>query len=209
MTTFNSLNNPRTFSQNYSYSPLNIEKSDLIRLVLRLLSMAFIGSVLGFAGMQINNAHAVSSFSEFRVAAGLQTMSAIELTRSIQATGKTVYWLGDRQVNSFSNNTLTTGLDQISYRQGELGELPINQFQVIVKTYQSAVDHDRRLHPLLSGEERTITLSNGASLTYNQDSTDKATVKFSDKPQVVELQYPTSQPLPILINDAASLVTIA
>jgi hypothetical protein len=192
----------------YPPSPFLEEEAAPFSFGWLLLVGAVIGSLLVFGGVQVANSRDPATSKQIVVASGAQTMSAHELIQSVKAKGRTVYWLNARQGDSYLNNSSTSGIDHISYRPEGSNISNLNQFDVMIGTYRDYSTYLAQPHPFLGALGRTVTLSNGGTLTYNQMSPDRALVAFPDKPEIVVLNYPTTQGLSTLINDAQKLVPI-
>jgi hypothetical protein len=178
------------------------------RLGSVLLAGAVFGSVLVFAGVQVANSHPPATLAQSVVASEAQSMSAAELIQNVKAKNRTVYWLTAKQGDSYSASSSTGGVDQISYRLAGSDISNLNQFDVMIGTYQDYSTYDAQLHQLLGSNGRTLNLSKGITLTYNQASPVRAIVTFSDRPEIIEINYPASQAVPTLINDAQNLAPI-
>lgn len=191
--------------------PNGSAQEDAAPLGLRwLLSMgAILGSLLVFVGLQVADSHAPVAINEVMVSSGVQTMSATELIQTVKAENRTVYWLSSKLGDSYSNSSLTDGVDQISYRPVGSNVSDLNQFDVMVGTYKDFSTYDAQPHPLLGANSRSIDLGGGTTLTYSTASPNRAIVAFASSPEIVVLNYPAVQPVPTLINDAQNLVTIS
>lgn len=174
-----------------------------------LLIGAIVGSIVVFTGLQVADSHLPATITEVAVSSGVQTMSAAELIQSIKAENRTVYWLGSKQEDSYTNSSSANGLNQITYRPVGASVSNLNQFDVIVGTYRDYSTYDATPHPLLGANGRTTTLTSGATLTYNAASPIQAVVQFPNKAEVVVLNYPANQAVPTLINDAENLVPVS
>lgn len=174
-----------------------------------LLIGAIVGSLVVFTGLQVADSHAPATVSKVAVSSGVQTMSAAELIQSIKAENRTVYWLGSKQEDSYTNSSSVNGLDQVTYRAVGANVSNLNQFDVIVGTYRDYSTYDATPHPLLGANGRTTTLTSGATITYNAASPNRAVVQFPNKAEVVVLNYPANQAVPTIINNAETLVPIS
>lgn len=174
-----------------------------------LLISAIVGSIVVFTGLQVADSHAPATLSERSVSSGVESMSAAELIQSIKAENRTVYWLNAKQGDSYANESSANGIDQITYRPAGADVSDLAQFDVIVGTYKDYSTYDAHPHPLLGANGRTTTLTSGATVTYNSALPNQAVVQFPDKPEVVVINYPATQAVPALINDAESLVPIS
>lgn len=174
-----------------------------------LLIGAIVTSLLAFTGLQVAQSHAPATVGQLEVASGVQSMSAAELVHAIKAGKRTVYWLNLRQGDSYTSSSSANGIDQIFYRPEGTHASDLNQFDVNVGTYRDYSSYDAQPHPFLGANGRTITLTSGATLTYNAASPNQAVVQFPDKPEVVVINYPVIQAVPTIINEAESLVPIS
>ena len=174
-----------------------------------LLIGAIVSSLVGFTGLQVAESHAPATVTEVTVSSGVQTMSAAELIQTIKTENRTVYWLNSKQGESYTNSSSANGIDQIFYRPVGSSASDLKQFDVNVGTYRDYSTYDAQPHPFLGANGRTITLPSGATVTYNTASPNQAVVQFSNKPEVVVLNYPATQTVPTIINDAESLVPIS
>lgn len=197
--------------ESFSYPPSPfIEEAPAPRsFVSRLIGGAVLGSILVFTGVQVASSHAPATQNQVAVVSGVQTMSAGELIQNVKSQGKSVYWINTRAGDSYSESSATLGVHQIFYRAEGSDASLLNQFDVMIGTYQDQATYDAQPHPFLSGESSTLNLSTGATLTYNQTASNRAIVTFPDKPEIIVLNYPTTQAVPIMINDAESLVLIS
>lgn len=186
-----------------------VEEVSPRRLGWPLFLGAILGSLLVFVGLQVADSHAPAAINEASVTSGVQTMSAAELIQTVEERNQTVFWLGPKLRNSYSNTSLVDGVNQISYRAVGSNTSDLNRFEVMVSTYRDFSTYDSHPHPLIGANGRNIDLGDGTSLTYNTDSPYWAFVTFSVRPEIVVLTYPAVQPVPTLINDAQNLVTIS
>lgn len=169
------------------------------------LVTAIVGSIVIFTGLQVADSHIPAAISQPAVATGLQNMSATELIQSVGSENRTVYWLNSKPGDSYINISLANGIDQVIYRPEGADAA---QFDVIVETYASYSLYESQPHPLLGANGRTTTLDSGATVTYNSVAPHRAVVQFPTEPQVVVINYPTTQAIPTIINDATNLVPI-
>ncbi len=174
-----------------------------------LLIGSIIGSLFIFTGLQVAQSHAPATVNQVAVSSGVQSMSAAELVQTIKAENRTVYWLNARQGDSYTNSSSANGIDQIFYSPVGTRASDLNNFDVNVSTYRDVATYDSQPHPFLGANGRTITLSSGATVTYNTASPNQAVVQFSNHPEVVVLNYPATQTVPTIINDAETLVPIS
>lgn len=189
--------------------PLYYEEESRFFSLARLgLITAIVGSIVVFTGLQVADSHAPAAISATTVASGVQTMSAAELVQTINKENRTVYWLDSKPGDSYTNNSSDQGIDQIIYHPEGADITNLNQFDVIVETYADYALFDSQPHPLLGANERSTTLANGATVTYNVASPDQAVVQFINKAQVVVLNYPAAQAVPTIINDASRLIPV-
>jgi hypothetical protein len=204
------LENNLPLDESFSYppSPLIEEEQGSLGFGRLLMIGTILGSLLVFTGWQVADSHAPAAPEEVTVASGVQTMSAAELIQSIKVNNKTAYWLNAKPGDSYSDNSSTEGVDQISYRPEGSNISNLNQYDVMIGTYRDFSTYDAQPHLLLGANGRTVTLSNGATLTYNQMSPERALVAFPDQAEIVVINYPTTQTVPTLINDAENLVQI-
>jgi hypothetical protein len=193
----------------YPPSPFLEDEREPLQLIWLLLIGAVLGSLLVFTGFQVADSHAPAASNQISVASGAQTMSATELIQYIKARKHSVYWLNLKQGDSYSDNSSINGIDKISYHPEGSTIADLNQFDVVIGTYRDISTYNAQPHPFLGADGRTFTLSNGATLTYNQLSSNLALVAFPDRPEIVVLNYPATQAVPTLINDAQNLVPIA
>lgn len=112
-------------------------------------------------------------------------MSATELIQTVKAGNRTVYWLSSKLGDSYSNSSLTDGVDQISYRPVGSNVSDLNQFDVMVGTYKDFSTYDDQPHPLLGANSRSIDLGCGTTLTYSTASPNRAIVAFASSPEIV------------------------
>lgn len=140
---------------------------------------------------------------------GKQTMSTAQLIDSIKAEKLSVYWLNVKQGFSYSEASSTAGVEEIAYYPVGSTISNVNQFEVKVATYRDLALYNSQPHPLLGANGRTITLNNGATLSYDQMSPNQSLVAFPDKVQVVVIYYPANQALTTLIDDANNLALVA
>lgn len=196
--------------EDFSYPPSPfIEEAPAPRsFVPRLIGGAVLGVLLVFTGVQIASSHAPAVQNQVAVVTGVQTMSAAELIQNVKAQRHSVYWLNSRAGDSYSDNASTVGVDQIFYHPEGSDASLLNQFDVMIGTYQNQSVYDAQPHPFVSGESTSLNLSTGATLTYNQTSINRGIVTFPDKPEIVVLNYPAAQAVPTLISDAQALVLI-
>lgn len=173
-----------------------------------LLIGSIVGSLFIFTGLQVAQSHAPATVNRVAVSSGVQSMSAAELVQTIKAENRTVYWLKAKQGDSYTNSSSANGIDQIFYQPVGTHASDLNQFDVNVGTYRDFSTYDAQPHPFLGVNGRTITLPSGATVTYNTASPNQAVVQFSNTPEVVVLNYPGTQTVPTIINDAESLVPI-
>jgi hypothetical protein len=110
---------------------------------------------------------------------------------------------------SYTNNALTDGVDQITYRPEGSDISNLRLFHVIIGTYRDYSNYEAQPHTFMGTNSGTLSLNNGATLTYDQASPDRIVIAFSDRPEIVVLNYPMAQALPTLITDAQNLVPIA
>ena len=184
------------------------EESRFLSFARMGLITAIVGSMIVFTGLQVADSHAPAVVSQASVATGIQSMSATELIQSIKKGNHTVYWLDAKPGDTYTNNSTAQGIDQVIYRPEGADVTNLNQFDVIVETYANYLLYDNRPHPLLGANERSTTLANGATVTYNVASADQAVVIFPNKPEVVVINYPAVQTVPTIINDASRLSPI-
>jgi len=173
-----------------------------------LLIGSIIGSLFIFTGLQVAQSHAPATVNQVAVSSGVQSMSAAELVQTIKAENRTVYWLNSKQGDSYTNSSSANGIDQIFYRPVGSNPSDLNQFDVNVGTYRDYSTYEAQPHPFLGANGRTITLPSGATVTYNTASPNQAVVQFSNKPEIVVINYPATQTVPTIINDAENLVPI-
>lgn len=174
-----------------------------------LLIGSIIGSLFIFTGLQVAQSHAPATVNQVAVSSGVQSMSAAELVQTIKAENRTVYWLNAKQGDSYTNSSSANGIDQIFYSPVGTRASDLNHFDVNVGTYRDVATYDSQPHPFLGANGRAITLSSGATVTYNTASPNQAVVQFSNHPEVVVLNYPATQTVPTIINDAETLVPIS
>jgi hypothetical protein len=173
-----------------------------------LLIGSIIGSLFIFTGLQVAQSHAPATVNQVAVSSGVQSMSAAELVQTIKAENRTVYWLNSKQGDSYTNSSSANGIDQIFYRPVGSNPSDLNQFDVNVGTYRDYSTYEAQPHPFLGANGRTITLPSGATVTYNTASPNQAVVQFFNKPEIVVINYPATQTVPTIINDAENLVPI-
>ena len=190
-------------SLSYPPSPFLEEEREPPRLAWLLLVGAVLGSILVFTGFQVADSHAPASLNHIVVTSGMPTMSATELIQYVKTKNHTVYWLNAKQGDSYSDNSSVGGVDKISYHPEGSNIADLSQFDVIIGTYQDISTYDAQPHPFLGANGRTFTLSNGATLTYNQMSPNLALIAFPDKPEIVVLNYPATQAVPTLSRSVA------
>jgi hypothetical protein len=174
-----------------------------------LLIGSIIGSLLIFSGLQVAQSHAPATARQVAVASGVQFMSAAELIQSIKTENRKVFWLNSKQGDSYTNSTSAIGIDQVFYRPVGSNASNLNQFDVNVSTYRDYSTYEAQPHPFLGANGRTIALASGATVTYNSALPNQAVVQFPNAPEVVVLNYPANQAVPMIINDAERLVPIS
>lgn len=174
-----------------------------------LLIGTILGSLFIFTGLQVAQSHAPATVNQVAVSSGVQSMSAAELVQTIKAENRTVYWLNLKQGDSYTISSSANGIDQIFYRPVGTRASDLNHFDVNVGTYRDYSTYDAQPHPFLGANGRTITLPSGSTVTYNTASPNQAVVQFSNKPEVVVLNYPATQTVPTIINDAETLIPIS
>lgn len=189
--------------------PLYYEEESRILSFARLgLITAIVGSMVVFTGLQVANSHVPAAVSQTTVATGVETMSAAELIQSVSKENRTVYWLDSKPGDTYTNKSSAQGIDQVIYRPEGADVTSLRQFDVSIATYGNYSLYDSQPHPLLGANERSNTVANGATVTYNVASTNQAVVQFPNKPEVVVLNYPADQAVPTILNDASRLIPI-
>jgi nitrate reductase NapE component len=173
-----------------------------------LLLNILLWPILVFVGLQVSASHSPGALKSLMTSAGVQSMTANQLVATVKHQGRTVFWLNAKQGDSYSNSSSTPGVDHISYRPAGSNISNLNQFDVMIGTYRDFSTYLAQPHPFLGVLGRTVTLSTGGTLTYNQKSPNRAIVAFAAKPEIVVLDYPSTQGLSTLINDAQNLVPI-
>jgi hypothetical protein len=173
-----------------------------------LLIGSIIGSLFIFTGLQVAQSHAPATVNQVAVSSGIQSMSAAELVQTIKAENRTVYWLNSKQGDSYTNSSSANGIDQIFYRPVGSNASDLSQFDVSIGTYRDYSTYEAQPHPFLGANGRTITLPSGATVTYNTASPNQAVVQFSNKPEIVVINYPATQTVPTIMSDAENLVPI-
>ncbi len=184
------------------------EESRTVRYGKLILFTSIIGSLVAFTGLQVADSHAPATVNQATVTSGIQSMSAAELIQSVKSENRNVYWLSSKRGDSYTNDSSANGIDQVTYRPAGANLSDLNAFDVIVATYKDYSTYDAQPHPLLGANGRSVTLANGATVTFNSASPNQAVVQFPDKSEVVVLNYPAVQAVPTIINDAGNLVLI-
>jgi CheY-like chemotaxis protein len=184
-------------------APIRVGRFLIIAAVI--LGTFIVSAILG---LQLSNSHAPAAHSVV-AASGTRPMSATGLIQNVPTKNGKVYWLNVKQGDTYSVNSVVPGVDQITYLPKGSNISKLNQFDVVIGTYRDISTYNAQPHPFLGANGRTVTLSNGSTLSYNQMSPDRAVVSFPNKSELVVLNYPTTQTLPTLIKDAQNLVPIA
>lgn len=189
--------------------PLFEEEEPRRRLGSLLLVGSIVASMLIFTGLQVADSHAPATENEVTVNSGIQTMSAAELIQAVNSEHKTIYWLGPVSGDVYTNSNTMEGVNQIAYHPKSSLVSNQNLFDVSVGTFSNLAAYDARPHQFFGDNAITVTLKNGAAVTYNKLLTDQAVVIFPGKPEVIVLDYPAAQTVPMIFSDAQNLVPIS
>ncbi len=189
--------------------PLFDEQEPPRKLGPFLLVGAIVAMMLIFTGLQVADSHAPATENEASVTSGVQSMSAAELIQSVNSGKGTAYWLGPKSGDVYTNSTAIDGVDQVAYHPESSPVTSQDQFDVSVSTFRNLATYNVRPHQFFGDNAITVTLKNGAAVTYNKSLPNQAIVIFPGKPQVIVLDYQAVQAVPRILDDAQNLVLIS
>ncbi len=177
--------------------------------LLLLLAVILLSPLLVYGGMQIDKSHPPQVLQALVSTSGVQMMTAEELTASVAAEKRTVYWMGPITGDKYVDNSAKNGIDQISYLSANVTHLDTSEFDLRVTTYGNQHLYDAQPHSPASKAEKTATNSFGTQVKYDPTNPNQAIVRFASKPQIIVIDYPTAQSEASIVDNAQILVRLA
>jgi len=173
-----------------------------------VLANIFITPLLVYAGFQIVNSHPPTVLNALMISSGSQTISAADLVTLVRSEHKLAYWISPVAGDSYSNNSTEEGVNSVSYMPSGMRPKDLSQVSLTIKTYKDIAVYNKQLQPLAGPNETVITTANGTNVEYDEGLPNRMIVSFPRKPEIVVVQYPTTQNVTILMRDAANLTPI-
>lgn len=178
------------------------------RFLWFVLVNIILSPLLVYAGFQIVNSHPPMVLNALMISSGSQTISAADLVTLVKSEHKLAYWINPVAGDSYSNNSTAEGVNSISYMPSGARPKDLIQVSLTIKTYKDIAVYNEQLRPLAGPNETVITAANGTNVEYNEGLPDRMIVSFPRKPEIVVVQYPTTQNVTVFMRDAASLTLI-
>lgn len=179
-----------------------------LRFLLLLLTVLVVSPLLVYGGIQVIHSHPPQILEALVTTSGVQMMSTQELTVSVAAEKRTVYWLGPITGDKYIDNIAKTGIDQISYLPENSTRPDSGQFDLRVTTYGNQDIYKAQPHLAAGGAEKTVTNAFGTKVQYDPALPNRTIVQFGSKPEIVVIDYPTFQSESSLIDTAQTLAKI-
>ena len=176
--------------------------------ILLLIAIVIMSPFLVYGGMQILKSHPPQVLKVLVSTSGVQMMSTEELTTSVAAENRTVYWLGPITGDKYVDNSAKNGIDQISYLAENVTHLDTSQFDLRVTTYGNQSLYDAQPHPRAGKTEKTVTNTFGTQVTFDPANPNQAIVRFALKPEIIVVDYPTAQSEATITDNAQTLVRL-
>lgn len=164
--------------------------------------------VVVYVGLQISASHSPQIVQDLMKTSGVQTMTAEQLIATVTSQGRPVFWLNRMTGDMYSDNTSVNGIDVISYLPSNANPGYLNQLDLVVKTYRDSNLYNMQLHPLAGGSGTVVENVGNVSVTYSPASPDHSIIAFTDRPQIVTIDYPSFKKVSTLVMDAQNLEPI-
>jgi len=173
-----------------------------------LLVNTLLAPILVYANFQIVPSQASTVFNALMVSSGAKTLSADNLVTLVKSNNRLTYWIKSVPGDMYSNNSTQDGVNSISYIPSNAKLSDLRQVDLTVKTYKNFAIYTSQLQPLVGPNETMVTTATGTIVEFNKGFSDRMIVSFTKKPEIVVVQYPTTQDVTTLMRDARSLVPI-
>jgi hypothetical protein len=173
-----------------------------------LLLNIILWPVLVFVGLQISASHSPGAVKLLMTSTGVQSMTADQLVATVKNQGRSVFWLNPISDDTYSDTTVTSGVDMISYRPEGTVSQNVDQSDLVIKTYRDSASYDARFHHVEESALLSVETLRGIKISYNPSDLHHVVIYFNNRPQVVLIEYPNIQKVSTLINDAQNLVLI-
>jgi len=174
-------------------------------LTLRLGLVAVLASLLVFGGVALVSQPAPSFGTTQLEHSGVVAMSAADSTKHINGEGTVVYWLGP--ISGYKYTHIDNALPVITMTYWPEGsDITIaNQSTLTIATYDNLKVYAANLHPLEDPNTAKIVTARGTTVKFSEASMDYEIVTFKDAPEIIVINYPTSQLATTLMKNAEAL----
>lgn len=179
------------------------------RFIWFVLANIILSPLLVYVGFQILDSHPPTVLNALMISSGSQTISAADLVTLVKSEHKLAYWVNPVAGDSYSNNSTEEGVNSISYMPAGARPKDLSQVSLTIKTYRDMAIYNEQLQPLAGPNETVITTANGTHIEFDEGLPNRMIVSFPRKPEIIVVQYPTTQNVTTLMRDAANLRPIA
>lgn len=173
-----------------------------------LFANILLAPVLAYAGVQLVASHPPMATNALMMSSGVRTMTSSDLVSFVNLEHIDAYWLKNAPGTKYTINNAQSGINSISYLPAGAGASASSQSQMSIKTYTNGELYSSQLKPLSSTDTMHTVTQNGITVQYDTSAPNHMAVLFSDKPEVVVVDYPTVQTPASFLRDALNLTRI-
>jgi hypothetical protein len=139
---------------------------------------------------------------------GVMKMSASGLINHAKKGRAVVYWVGKRDGESYTHNDFDSKKVIITYMTNGKSPIRGDMPAMAVTTYQDLATYKASLHPISSGHLICKKIRHSIVKFEPLEPTSE-TITFTDRPQVIVIDYTEPQDPQVLLKNAKSLSRIA
>lgn len=167
---------------------------------------AILSIVLVVVGFQISSASETSNpIEHFLEVSGGTGISVDKLIDHLRQDDGDAFWLGPISGMSSSAVHEVDGLEVVTYLPQGINVQKSITLGLTAETYESSGVYAAHVHALNVADTRTEVASGDMKIQYDTRALNSMTVRFTDKREIVVINYPTKQNLNVLLQDAARL----
>lgn len=176
--------------------------------ILFLLANILLAPLLAYAGLQIVASHPPIVSNTIMMSSGVKSMTSTDLVSFARLEHVDAYWLSSVPGDKYTINNAQGGINSITYIPAGVDQSTSSQATMSIMTYSNSALYSSQLKPLSNANATGTVTQNGVIVQYDSSAPNHMVVTFSNHPEIVVVDYPTTQTPASFIHDAESLTRI-